>query len=524
MPHYFRWSYVAVGLIALYGAPEDSWEKTPNACSFAAAGHLDGMRWPDFSAIRPAAQDFYKSQNCSLAWIREGAPTEQAIATIRLLENAELKGLDSSDYDAGLWTDRVTNLASSNESDAGPDLIRFDLALTVSALRYASDLHFGRFNAGLYHGSLHPSTDAERLSDIVRDLSHAADVEATAQAIEPQFPDYRRAEVALAHYLALVKDGEDPELPAVRTPGEAVKRFQAGHGREADGRLVEKTVEQLNVPLRTRVRQLEFTLERWRWAPHNFQRPPIIINIPEFRLRALNDAHDTELTMKVVVGNASGHQTPVFDAEMTYVVFHPYWEVPRSIESREFVPKIEEDRGYLAQNDFQVVTEDGKAETPETVGNSTLARIRSGALHIRQRPGKQNALGPIKFVFPNHYNVYLHGTPATGLFARTRRDFSHGCIRVERPEELADWVLRGNPEWPAHRIHAQLMGAETLEVTLAEPIPVMIIYVTAMVSENGEVLFFPDIYGEDAQLEALSRQGYPYPKWRPEETRPEDVN
>jgi murein L,D-transpeptidase YcbB/YkuD len=516
------------------------------------------MHWPDFSANRTAAQEFYRSQNCSLAWIRGGAPTDQAVEMIQLLENAELKGLDPADYDAGLWTDRLANLGGGDESRPAEDLARFDLALTVSALRYVSDVHFGRFNAGLFHATFRPAADKENFSDFVRNLSHAADVEVATEAIEPQFPDYRRAEVALANYLAMLGKGEDPELPVVKTPVEpggsypaaaqlahrlrrlgdlpgdidladdntvydgeiveAVKSFQARHALEPDGRLDEKTLDQLNVPLRSRVRQLEFTLERWRWAPHHLRRPPILINIPEFRLRALNHAYDTEIAMKVVVGNAYGHQTPVFAADLTYVVFHPYWEVPRSIESNELAPKIEEDRAYLAQHDFQVVTEDGRAETPEFVGDSTLARIRSGAVHIRQMPGKQNALGPVKFVFPNNYHVYLHGTPATGLFAKTRRDFSHGCIRVERPEELAEWVLRGNPEWPAGRIRAAMRGTETLEVTVAEPIPVLIIYATAMVSKSGKALFFPDIYGEDAQLEALSTQGYPYPKWRPQET------
>ncbi|HMD48707.1 MAG TPA: L,D-transpeptidase family protein, partial [Bryobacteraceae bacterium] len=269
-----------------------------------------------------------------------------------------------------------------------------------------------------------------------------------------------------------------------------------------------------NTPLKHRCRQLALTLERWRWIPASFSRPPIIVNIPEFRLHALNDRHETELEMKVVVGGAYRHQTPVFTNDMTHVIFRPYWNVPLSIQRAELVPKITQDSSYLAANDYEIVDARGKP-FEGGITAEVVAQLRSGRLAIRQKPGPQNALGFIKFMFPNEYNVYLHGTPAKALFSRSRRDFSHGCIRVERPEELAAWVLRGLPEWTPQRIGDAENGANTLQVNLPHPIPVLILYGTAVVSASGEVHFFDDIYGHDRSLEEVLSHGYPYSGWQP---------
>ncbi len=269
------------------------------------------------------------------------------------------------------------------------------------------------------------------------------------------------------------------------------------------------TIAQLNTPLSFRVRQLQLTLERWRWVPHRYSRPPIVVNIPEFQLRALNESYLTELDMKVVVGKAYHHQTPVFAAEMRYVVFRPYWNVPRSIQRAELVPKLNRDRSYLAKNGYEVVTPQDQVVTSGIVDDDVMAQLRSGRLWIRQTPGPKNSLGLVKFLFPNEHDVYLHDTPATELFSRSRRDFSHGCIRVEKPEQLAAWVLRDKPEWTPERIHDAMHGNETIQVTLDTPIPVLIVYATAVVLDHGEVRFFDDIYGQDAQLEQLSVEGLP---------------
>ena len=223
---------------------------------------------------------------------------------------------------------------------------------------------------------------------------------------------------------------------------DAVKRFQVRHGLDPDGRLGTGTLTELNTPLTDRIRQLQLTLERWRWVPHNFSRPPIVVNIPEFELRALDASYRTEIEMKVVVGKAYHHQTPVFAANMKQVIFRPYWNVPVSIQRAELVPKLDRDSSYLMKNRYEVVTPQGKVVTNGIVDAPTLAQLRSGNLRIRQTPGPENALGLVAFMFPNEYDVYLHGTPAMELFAKSRRDFSHGCIRAEKPQELAAWVLR----------------------------------------------------------------------------------
>jgi murein L,D-transpeptidase YcbB/YkuD len=255
-------------------------------------------------------------------------------------------------------------------------------------------------------------------------------------------------------------------------------------------------------------------LERWRWVPHSFPRPPIVVNIPEFRLRAYDDQYQPELEMKVVVGKAYLHKTPVFSGTMTHLIFRPYWDVPLSIQRAELVPKIAKDPAYLAQNDYEIVNSKQQVVSSSTVSADLLAQLRSGKLFIRQVPGEKNALGLVKFLFPNQYNVYLHSTPAKSLFLKSRRDFSHGCIRVEKPEELAQWALRGMPGWNMDHIQAAESGTDSIQVNLDKPIPVLIVYGTAVV-EGGEVFFFDDIYGHDAALEQLLDHGYPYSGWQP---------
>ena len=245
--------------------------------------------------------------------------------------------------------------------------------------------------------------------------------------------------------------------------------------------------------LALRLRQLQLTLERWRWLPHRFSRPPILVNIPEFRLYA-----GDEPSQKVVVGMAFEHQTPVFTSQVTQVVFRPPWTVPISILRSDLAPKIEKDPGYLEKNDFEVIDGKDAVVSSGTVSAAVLDQLLEGRLYLRQRPGPNNSLGLVKFLLPNSNSVYLHGTPSRRGFREERRDFSHSCIRVEDPESLAIWALRGLPEWTPVRIHAAIEGTETVTVKLSEPIPVLVQYGTAAVGEDGEVRFFDDIYNRDA--------------------------
>jgi len=501
---------------------------------------LPDLHWPNFANYQKEAKEFYDAAGGALPWIDQGKPTAQARAIILSLKNAADKGLRPEDYDGPLWDARLAKFegtAAVQESD----LVKFDLALTVSTMRYISDLHMGRVNPLLFHFGLDIDHQQIDLSEFLRQkLVGATDVDAVLETVEPPFPIYRRTQDALKKYMefARLDDGEllpvpsraiKPgdsyagvprlakmlallgDLPTVdkETSGEgnyqgplvdAVKHFQRRHGLEPNGILDAPTLRELNTPLSRRVTQLQLALERMRWLPHEFTRPPIVVNIPEFRLYALNEKYVTAFTMKVVVGKAYGHQTPVFANEIRSVIFRPYWNVPQSIVKAEMIPHLKKDPSYLSKNSYEIVDKDERVVREGPVSDETLAELRAGKLRIRQTPGPENALGLVKFEFPNQYDVYMHGTPAKELFSRTRRDFSHGCIRVEDPVKLADWVFQGMPEWTEDNIRSAMNGEKTMEVKLKEPIPVLIFYSTAVVLEGEEPHFFQDIYALDADL------------------------
>jgi murein L,D-transpeptidase YcbB/YkuD len=259
-------------------------------------------------------------------------------------------------------------------------------------------------------------------------------------------------------------------------------------------------------PIARRVVQLELTLERWRWLPSPFARPPIVVNIPEFRLHVVDEQHHIVSSMNIVVGRAYRHATPLFESEIRFVLFRPPWNVPLEIQRNELVPLLDKDPSYLAENSYDVVDARGNRIEEPSPTEETISALRNGRLFLRQRPGEENSLGLVRFELPNLYDVYLHGTPAQELFSKSRRDFSHGCVRVEDPVALAVWLLRENPGWNEERIKMSMHGYETLRVVLSRPVPIWIVYGTAVVLEDGRVRFFDDIYGQDAALEReLSR-------------------
>jgi L,D-transpeptidase YcbB len=289
---------------------------------------------------------------------------------------------------------------------------------------------------------------------------------------------------------------------------EGVKRFQMRHGLEAAGKLGPQTITELNRPMSARVESLRLTLERWRWIPDNFIQPPILVNIPEFVLRAYDAPGKLTLMMRVVVGRALRTQTPVLEEDMKYLIFWPYWNVPPSILRGEIIPKISKDPAYIQKNSFEVTTYSGEVVTDGVISEEVLAQLRARKLMVRQKPGPKNALGLIKFIFPNDQNVYLHSTPSQSLFSESRRDFSHGCIRVEDPKALAEWVLRNNPGWTRERIEAAFKAERQQQVNLTHEIPVLVVYGTAIAKENGQVFFFDDIYGYEKALAKRFEQAY----------------
>ena len=517
----------------------------------ADAGQLADLRWPDFSDYRVHVKNFYEPAAYAPAWIRGGEPTPQALSIIGILQQADDKGLSAEDYDGPLWPARLAHL---REDPSEASQARVDAALTVCVMRYISDLHIGKVNPRYFHFGLDVGNKKYSLPDFLRQqLVDAADVPAILNQVEPRFSAYRRTLEALRQYSSLARQDSGEALPVPAkaiAPGssyagvprlaellrllgdlpqydqaaesdvyqgrlvEGVKHFQARQGLQPDGRLGVDTVRALNTPLSFRLRQLRLTLERWRWLPHEFTGSPIIVNIPEFRLRAydIGAEGDATLEMKVIVGKAYGHQTPVFTDTMEYVVFRPYWSVTSSIQKTEIVPALEKNREYIAKKGFEVITHTGELVTSGTIDDDVLSRLRAGRLEVRQKPGPSNSLGLVKLIFPNSYDVYLHSTPEQYLFAQSRRDFSHGCVRVEKPDELTAWVLRNNPGWDLKRVRESMQtGKDNQRINLAKPVPVFIVYGTAMVDDHGEVHFLDDIYGFDSDLEKVLAKGYPYP-------------
>ena len=515
----------------------------------AAAGQMPSLSRPDFSDYRLHFQHAYETSNFAPLWLNGNQPTPQATAIIALLQNSVHKGLNPDDYDAAHWQGRLNGLKTANDAA----LADFDAAVTVGLMRYISDLHIGRVNPTHFNFGIDIETKKYDMPQFVtQDVQHAMDVQAVLEQVEPQYDGYKRTGVALQHYLDLAAKGDGAPVPDVAksltvgdaypgaaqlaarlqllgdlpptatvntdahvydaTLSEGVKSFQARHGLTPDGKLGKDTVKQLNVPLASRVVQLEDALERWRWLPPHFPQPPVVANIPEFVLRAFDADHKVALTMNVVVGKAVRTQTPVFAKDMKYIIFRPYWNVPPSITRGEIVSAIMKNRGYLASKNMEVTDSSGKVITAGAVSDEVLTQLRAGKLMVRQRPGKDNALGLVKFIFPNDNNVYLHSTRAQELFSRTRRDFSHGCVRVEKPAELAAWILRDQPPWTLEKVQqAMQSGPDNQQVNLKTPVPVLIFYITAIVQEDGSVHFFDDIYGHDKSLNAVLAKGPPYP-------------
>jgi len=508
-----------------------------------SAGPLPGRPLSDEAAL--AAAVYVRAASPAL-WSAPGRLSPQASELLGLLGTADRYGLRPEDFGAA----RLNAAAAALRADSAPqDWASFDHALTDSALRLVSELHYGRIDPRAAGFELPEArADLDLVATVIALASSPRVTDAVA-AVEPRYYHYQLLKAALQRYRDLAATADLTPLPApprglhagdayagapelrrlLLAEGDltlaaaaptatseildpalvaALARYQDRHGLSADGNLGTATFAALRTPLAARVRQIELTLERWRWLPP-LTSPPIIVNIPQFRLFAfatLEDRVASIVQMPVIVGQAYPRkETPIFLGELQYLIFRPYWDVPRSITLREMLPKIEANAGYLEHNHLELVagdTEDSSALAPTP---ERIAALAAGALRLRQRPGEDNALGLVKFIFPNAHDVYLHSTPAKGLFAAARRAFSHGCIRVSDPVALASFVLRATPgDWTAARVaEAMQQGEPNHRVALRQSIPVMILYGTVMATEAGPVEFFDDIYGQDQKLERL---------------------
>jgi L,D-transpeptidase YcbB len=517
--------------------------------AIADSGKNPDLRWPDFMTYKPEFGKFYEANGYSLAWIQNGQLRPQGAALIEVLKNADSRGLDPQDYDGSRWAARVSKLG---QSPSEQDLVSFDTALTVSTMRYIRAVHVGRVNPKEFKFQLDVDSRMLNLGDFLQtNIVNSSDPASEIQKTEPPFLGYKKLLALLPVYEGYAKkdDGEklqptaktlvagqpypslarlgrflqtigdipadvqlDPNATIYDGPFvEGVKHYQSRHGESPTGKLDARTIDELNTPPDARIRQIKLTLERWRWLPHSFEQPPVVVNLPEYRLRAMNKDGTVAFYKNVIIGKAYGHKSPVFEKDIQYVIFRPYWEVTPSIQRSEVVPHIQKDPNYIAKHNFQVITPKGEVVTENVVSPEVLEGLRTGHLMVRQKPGPTNSLGLVKIIFPNTDNVYLHGTDVPELFSQDVRDFSHGCIRVQEPADLVAWVLRNNPGWDLEKVKASMNGdKENVQVNLTTRIPVLIVYGTATVNEENQIRFFDDIYGYDSALEKALAAGYPY--------------
>jgi murein L,D-transpeptidase YcbB/YkuD len=429
---------------------------------------------------------------------------------------------------------------------------RFDVTLSFQMLRFWRHLHLGRVDPRLLGFRLTAPADDHDFAAMLRSAVARHDVAASTAALAPPFVLYRslsrelgryrdlaaRAEpLTLAFPIRSLHPGERAEglaslaarlrllgdlpsdAPVLSSPSydaplvEGLRRFQERHGLEADGIVGATTLAALRVPPAARLQQLEMAMERLRWLPHLSTDGFLAVNIPMFRLWGWGPVPQDGVPafdMNVIVGKALDTQTPVFVEELRHIIFRPYWNVPASILRGEILPALARSSTYLSRQAMEIVDGPGDDARVVPLSAESLDGLRQGRLRVRQRPGPRNALGLVKFVFPNDEGVYMHGTPTPQLFGRPRRDFSHGCVRVEDPVGLAEWLLRDQPAWTRARIEAAMNGPAPLRVNLTKPLQVVLFYLTAVVMpQDGRVHFANDVYGHDARLaRALRSSGF----------------
>lgn len=474
-----------------------------------------------------ALRAYYQEFGGDLLWLG----TKRASAFVSRLQAADSDGLDPKDYPSNQLA--KLNTASTTTDKRGLAIV--ELYFSAAFLEYASDLRVGRFLPNMVDPNFFlKGREIDQLAAL-KGFAQAASLDQFFAGWQPSHPIYTALRAALAHYRALAAKGgsgsvplgptlrpgeSDPRVPAIRArlavtddavaragPDnsaayddglvEAVKRFQARQGLEVDGVIGSSTIVAMNVPVGDRIKSIVATMERVRWMPEDLGQQFVIVNIAAFELRRF-DAGTVKERMAVVVGKPY-HRTPVFSDHIRYVEFNPYWNVPPSIAIKEELPKLRSNPGAVAAQGFEAV----QGDRVVALQSIDWSQYGSGSFpfQLRQRPGTNNALGRVKLMFPNPHNVYLHDSPARSLFSRTERAFSHGCIRLARPLELAEQVLRagGVEGWTKDRIDSVIASAKTTVVNLRDPLPVHITYLTAWVDE-GTTNFRGDVYGHDWKL------------------------
>ena len=486
-------------------------------------------------------ESFYKGRNYRRAWSQNGQLV-QVEALISAVEATYGDGLSPQYYHLA----PIISLVDKVGQESAPDSVQLsdlDILLTDAFLTLGCHLSAGCVNPVTIETEWFAKSLKVDVSSVLEQALNKKQIREALMELRPQKDIYTRLRLALARYRELSAKAEWPlvssgsrlkkgsrsdrvvelrkrlaasgDLPADEAMGgdlfdEKVKQsviiFQKRHGLKIDGVVGRDTLDALNVPLKQRIRQMELNMERLRWILGNIEERFIVVNIANFRLDVIE--HDKSiLSMKVVVGKPY-RRTPIFTAKMTYLVINPVWNIPDSIARKEILKKIKKDPHYLAKQNIKVFSGWRAQEQPIDAERIDWSRVTAKALpyRLRQEPGPLNALGTLKFMFPNKYDVYLHDTPAKNLFSDNVRAFSHGCTRIEKPLELAEYLLRDDPRWSQKELLAALEKGTEQIVQIPRPLNVHFLYLTAWVDESGLVQFRNDIYGRDKSLDEALRE------------------
>jgi murein L,D-transpeptidase YcbB/YkuD len=474
---------------------------------------ISGKKLPDSIANR--MRSFYNTRNYQFAWFSSDGLTEQARGFWNLHDYITTYDPDSSLKDKALQK-KMDNLIAEDELSVNSNdksFINTELTLTQHFILYILHNYEKGYVKRKEMERFVPrkKEDVLAVADSLINKKHKDD-----KYFEDVNQSYKALKEQLKKYFDIAKKGGWPQINATKksykkgvsapeivtikkrlqfsgdltvndtsqvfndTLELAVKNFQTRHGYRPTGIISDSLIKDMNVPVIKRVQQLLMNMDRMRWLASEPQGNLIVVNIPEFVLHVY-EGNKKAFDIVVVVGK-EGHNTMMFNGDLNQVVFSPYWNVPPSIVSKEILPAMSRNPGYLAK------------ENMEITGNE------DGLPVIRQRPGGKNALGRVKFLFPNSFNIYFHDTPSKSLFEKDKRAYSHGCIRLKEPEKLANYVLRNQPEWTPEKIEEAMNSGEQKFVKVKDPIPVVITYYTAWVDDNGQLNFRDDIYGHDANL------------------------
>jgi len=486
----------------------------------------------DFVPYATKVQEFYAQRNFKLAWSDNGVFLPQAAMFMNILRNTDKEGLNMAKYHPESLN-ALYKFASEKEHKNREKLIlvrkQLDVFFTAAFFDYAQDEWQGRVDPKIE--GWNADTKKIKYSSALQAILDKRNSKDPFTELEPEHPEYHALKVALSKYRAIEDAGGWPTIPSTSKLGDtseavfltkkllyltgdllnftpdsiytpqlkiAVQKFQQRHGITPDGIIDKNTLQELNVTISDRITQLLVNMERWRWVPDKLQDDYIMINIPEFTLHVIEKNKEI-WNMKVIVGQQI-KQTPIFNSKVELVVVNPNWTVPHSIAIAEMLPSLQQNPGYLSKHDMELLNGSGKDTIdPRTIDWNTVTP-ENFSYTIRQKPGGENALGTLKFLFPNDYSVYMHDTPAHYLFAQQKREFSHGCIRLEQPLRLAQYLLKRDSTTRSIDIDILLIEQDEKYIKLKRTEPVYILYFTAWVDSKGQLNYRPDYYGHDADL------------------------